>query len=322
MTSTLPLARAGSGLSRWLPRWPGSRLPRAGGGRPDPAPVVVPPLEPRLQILRATLISICMVTAFVLAHLLMVSPLQQRAAQQHAYDSFRADLAAGTAPLTAADLHGRRGDPVAYLEVPSIGLRQVVVEGTDSGSLYRGPGHRRDTALPGLAGTSVVMGRRSTYGGPFAAIDELEEGDVIHVTTGAGAVDYRVRGVRRSGDPVPPPFEPGGGRLVLATADGSALLPSGVVLVDADLESKALGAARPAVAPGALPPSERAMGVDTSGLWRLLLWLQALVGAAVTAVWAWHRWHRQKAWIVFFPFLLLVGLMTVGEAVLLLPNLT
>lgn len=259
-------------------------------------------------------------SACFLAQLLLVSPFQQRAAQQKAYDSLRADLAAGTAPLTAADLDGP-GDPVAYLEIPAIGLRQVVVEGTDAASLTIGPGHRRDTAMLGYSGTSVVMGRRSTYGSPFADIDHLEAGSIINVTTGAGAVQYRVRGVRREGDDAPPPVESGRGRLVLATSDGSALLPSGVLLVDADLVQPPLGAARPGVAAGALPAAERPMAVDSSTLWRLAMWLQALLVVVLVGVWCWHRWDPVKTWIAILPLFILVGLMTAGEIARLIPNL-
>jgi hypothetical protein len=261
-------------------------------------------------------ISLCIV-----AHLFLISPFQQRSAQQHAYDSFRADLAAGTAPLTAADLEGRVGAPVAYLEIPAIGLRQVIAEGTSAATLSGGPGHRRDTALPGQAGTSVVMGRRTAFGGPFARLDDLRKGAAITVTTGAGVVEYRVLGVRREGDRAPAPPRSGGGRLVLATADGSPLFPSGVVLVDADLVVPALGSSLPAIAAGGLPRSERPMAIDTSTLWRLALWMQALLAVVLIGVWGWHRWDPRKAWIALFPPFLLVGLMAAGEAAHLLPNL-
>ena len=63
------------------------------------------------------------------------------------------------------------------------------------------------------------------------------------------------------------------------------------------------------------------MGSDPSTLWALALWLQALIGLSVGAVWGWHRWGRAQAWVVFLPPLLLVGLMTTSELTRLLPNL-
>jgi sortase A len=65
------------------------------------------------------------------------------------------------------------GTPVALLEIPRLGLREVIVEGTSSDPMMSGPGHRRDTPLPGQVGTSVIAGWRATYGGPFRSIDQL-----------------------------------------------------------------------------------------------------------------------------------------------------
>ena len=63
------------------------------------------------------------------------------------------------------------------------------------------------------------------------------------------------------------------------------------------------------------------MAADTRTLWALALWLQALIVVVLGATWAWHRWGRARAWVVFLPLLLLVGLYTSGEAARLLPNL-
>jgi LPXTG-site transpeptidase (sortase) family protein len=256
--------------------------------------------------------------------LLVVSGLQQRAAQQGLYDSFRSQLALGTAPTGPTDFEGdvlAIGDPVAYLEIPSIGLRQVVVEGTTPSALFDGPGHRRDTPMPGQEGIAIVMGRRSSFGGPFARIAELDEGDPIRVTTGQGTFDYEVLGVRRDGDPSPELPESGQSRLMLATADGAAFVPDGVVRVDADLTTEAVGGSALLIGPGSLPGTEDLMASDTDTLWALVLWLELLIVLVAAAIWAWHRWSRAKAWVVFLPPLLLVGLLVSNEAARLLPNL-
>lgn len=313
MTATLapdaPTKRSG----RALPPRTDSESGRVASATP------LPPLAPRLQLVRATLLMASGLALCLVLHLLVLSPLQQRAAQQRTYDALRSDLAAGTAPVSATG--AEVGTPIAYLEIPAIGLRQVVVEGTTGGALATGPGHRRDTAFPGLAGTSVVMGRRATFGGPFARLDELEPGAVVSVTTGAGVAEYRVRGVRRSGEPAPAPVASGSGRLVLATSDGSPFFPTGVLLVDADLAVPPLGAAQPSVAAGVLPAAERPMAVDSSTLWRLVLWLQALLVVLVAAIWCWHRWDPARTWIVALPPVALIGSMAASEAARLLPNL-
>ena len=183
------------------------------GPRRDPD-VPLPPLTPRAQLARGVFVLLAVICGSLLLQLVVLSGFQERAAQQAEFDSFRSALAKGVAPVAAVDDDNkalRPGTAMAYLEIPAIGLRQVVLEGTTSGVLFDGPGHRRDSPFPGAPGTTVIMGRRATYGGPFSQIGDLKEGDAIRVTTGAGEFDYEVIGVRREGDPSPPALESGSG---------------------------------------------------------------------------------------------------------------
>lgn len=284
----------------------------------------IPPLTPRLVVVRAALIVLSVLTTFLLLHLVLISDLQGRARQQRAFDRFRGALAEGTAPVGPADADGRELAPrtgVAFLEIPSIGVRQVIGEGTRGADLTGGPGHRRDSPLPGQGGTSVILGRQGTYGGPFSRLDDLKTGAKIKVTTGQGPFEFLVTGLRRGGETVPPPPPRGGGRLLLITASGPRFLPSGVLRVDADLMTPAApGVARLVTARG-LRPSEQIMGTDPSTLWTLALWLQALTLLAVGIVWSWHRWGRAQTWVVFLPPVALVGLFASGEVARVLPNL-
>lgn len=295
---------------------------------PPPAPAAPrrerpPSLPPGLDLARLILVLVFVLSAGMVLQLTLVSSLQQRSAQQRLYDEFRTRLAEGTAPVGPIDAEGAvypPGTPVAYLEVPRVGVQQVVVSGTSSQQLFAAPGHRRDTVLPGQAGASVIMGRRAAYGGPFGSIEDLEEGDLIRVTTGQAEFEYEVTGVRREGDPLPPPIEEGESRLVLTTAAGPAFLPDGVLRVDAAMEGAEAGPGR-LFPSGGLPPSEDTMASDTGQLWALVLWLQVLIVTVVGAVWAWHRWGRAQAWVVFVPLLTLVGILVSNEAARLLPNL-
>ncbi|MEY4175537.1 MAG: hypothetical protein RI900_2702, partial [Actinomycetota bacterium] len=244
--------------------------------------------------------------------------------QRNAFETFSANLAAGTVaigPFDDAGVPVPLGTGLAFLEIPKLDLHEVVRSGTTPSVLFGGPGLRRDTPLPGQVGTSVVLGRRAAYGAPFADISTLGKGDEIMVTTGQGVFEFQVLGVRRAGDPVPPPLAAGAARLSLVTADGTPFVPSGVVRVDADLVGAAVGGPRPALTADSLPASERPLGTDTSTLWALALWLQALTLVMVGAIWAWHRWGRPQAWIVFTPAVVLVGLGAAGELARLLPNL-
>lgn len=84
------------------------------------------------------------------------------------------------------------GDAVARIEIPSIGVDKIVVNGVQVTDLRKGPGHYPGTAAAGTAGNTSIAGHRTTYGAPFNRIDELEPGDEIHVTGVLGQFTYRV----------------------------------------------------------------------------------------------------------------------------------
>ena len=71
------------------------------------------------------------------------------------------------------------GEGIGRIRIDSIDLDVVVVEGTDSASLEKGPGHYPETKFPGQAGTIGIAGHRTTYLAPFRHIDEIERGDEI-----------------------------------------------------------------------------------------------------------------------------------------------
>jgi sortase A len=85
-----------------------------------------------------------------------------------------------------------KGDAIARIEIPKIGVSEYVVEGTDVASLRKGPGHYPETPLPGERGTTAIAGHRTTYGAPFREIDQLRRGDRITVDMPDGRFRYRV----------------------------------------------------------------------------------------------------------------------------------
>jgi sortase A len=89
-------------------------------------------------------------------------------------------------------LESEDGDAIARLKVPRLDLSVVVVNGTSTGDLRRGPGRHEDSFLPGEGELVYVAGHRTTYGAPFSAINELEPGDTITVELPYGTVEYRV----------------------------------------------------------------------------------------------------------------------------------
>jgi LPXTG-site transpeptidase (sortase) family protein len=256
-------------------------------------------------------------------NLMLFSHLNFQANQQQLSDHFRMQLAEGVAPVSEGDVDDvllPDGAPVAALDIPAIGLSAVVVEGSASGDTMRGPGHRRDTVLPGQAGVSVILGRASAYGGPFARIQELQPGDSFTVVTGQGEQTFEVMGLRYAGDPSPSPLRSGQARLVLETARGLPYAPTGVVRVDAQLVGEAAPPGARHTGFLALPAEDKALGSDTSTVWALVFALQVLVLAEIGLVWSVRYIGARQAWTVFLPVVLLTGLVITDQVMRILPN--
>lgn len=251
---------------------------------------------------------------------LALSGLQEARSQQLLYGDLRERLSAATQPIGGVI---QPGTPVALIEAARIGMRYVVVEGTSSGDLRVGPGHRRDTPLPGQPGASVLYGRAVAFGGPFQHIAELRPGDTVTVTTGQGTFDYKVDGARRAGDPLPEPLRSGTGRLTLVTAEGvswrAGWAPDRAVYVDSTLQGSAQPA--PAGRPRGLPDAEQAMRGDLGALVPTVMWLQLLAIAGGAAAWAQVRWDGPRTWLTCLPVILAAVWGATESAVQLLPNL-
>jgi sortase A len=88
------------------------------------------------------------------------------------------------------------GQGIGRIKIPAIDLDIVMVQGTDTGSLQRGPGHYPDKPLPGGKGTVGIAGHRTTYLAPFRHIDQLQKGDEIDIEMPYGNFRYSVERAR------------------------------------------------------------------------------------------------------------------------------
>jgi sortase A len=111
-----------------------------------------------------------------------------------------------------------KGDAIARIEIPAIGVDEYVVEGTDLDSLRKGPGHYPETPLPGEGGTAAIAGHRTTYGAPFRHIDELDPGDRIIIDMPDGRFIYRVEESKIVDDQDLSVLEPVGYRRLMLSA--------------------------------------------------------------------------------------------------------
>jgi LPXTG-site transpeptidase (sortase) family protein len=297
--------------------------PGGSGATPSIRLLAPLPTTSPAYLVRSALIVLVLLVVGLVLQLTWISGLEHRSSQVSLFNQFRTELALGTAPLGPVTT-GRHalapGSPMAYLTIPAIGVRQVVVEGTTGSQLTAGPGHLRDTVFPGGAGTSIILGRASAYGGPFGHIASLRPGDKITVVTQVGTSVFRVVDVRHAGSK-DREVAAGRSRLTLGTASGPAFAPSGVLWVDADKVGAPLAAQSPLVTPAELPPSERPLGTDTSTVWALFLWLEAFGLILAGAVWTWRRRGHAQALIAFAAPVLVVWLFVADQVTRLLPNL-
>ncbi|WP_018687222.1 sortase [Actinokineospora enzanensis] len=294
--------------------------------QPTPSPVEDVPAAantPHIRLVGQMLGILGAVLLCFVAQLTLIGLVKHDRDQNTAYTEFRAKLANQTAPVSGLTTEGRlldSGTPVAILEIPRLGVREVVGEGTSARALKSGPGHQRDTPLPGQSGTSVLFGRKAAYGGPFGRIHELRAGDLIIVTTGQGESRYLVQGIRRANDKVRPAPGAGEGRMVLTTADGADFLPTDVLRVDTRLVTEVRERNRQLPA-FAVPESEKPMEGDSSALVPLALWTLILLAAAIAIVYTNRRIGRWHAWVIGIPVLIPLALTLADQAAALLPNL-
>lgn len=90
----------------------------------------------------------------------------------------------------------RNGEAIGRIVIPRIDLSVIAVQGTDTASLEKGPGHYPGTPFPGQGGTTAFAGHRTTYLAPFRRLDQLRRGDAVEVEMPYATFTYRVQGTR------------------------------------------------------------------------------------------------------------------------------
>jgi sortase A len=82
-----------------------------------------------------------------------------------------------------------RPSPLGRIEISTIGLSAMILEGIDERTLRRAVGHIPGTPLPGQPGNVALAGHRDTF---FRALRKIREGDEITLETLSGLHRYRV----------------------------------------------------------------------------------------------------------------------------------
>jgi sortase A len=89
-------------------------------------------------------------------------------------------------------LDSHRGQPIGRIRVPRLGLKMILVNGTDHSTLRKGPGRDLRTYMPGEGQLIYIAGHRTTYLAPFAHIDKIRMGDSVTLEVPYGTFGYRV----------------------------------------------------------------------------------------------------------------------------------
>ncbi len=208
------------------------------------------------------------------------------------------------------------GSGFGIIEIPRIGVRQVMVEGVAKQDLKKGPGHYPGTPLPGQAGNAAIAGHRTTYGAPFNRIDELAPGDPIDIYTEQGHFRYEVM--------APPPgvgIERGPGWFSVKPTQTSVLEPTGdnrLTLTACHPKRSAsqriIVQAKLVDEPAATTPPPKGESASSAGSSQTAAadlfagdpdakWPALLFGAGFLVVWwaAWFVGRRWKRWPVYLP---------------------
>jgi sortase A len=85
----------------------------------------------------------------------------------------------------------KRGHAIGRIVIGRIGLKMVLVNGTDHDSLTRGPGRDARSFMPGQDRLVYIAGHRTTYLAPFSHIDAIRPGDFITIEMPYATFSYR-----------------------------------------------------------------------------------------------------------------------------------
>src|SRR3954463_10580454 len=83
------------------------------------------------------------------------------------------------------------GQAIGRIVIGRIGLKMVLVNGTDHETLKKGPGRDLRSYMPGENRLVYIAGHRTTYLAPFSHIDDIRNGDYIRLEMPYATFVYR-----------------------------------------------------------------------------------------------------------------------------------
>jgi sortase A len=123
------------------------------------------------------------------------SSLSHQFAEYHPVRIDRSDLAAERLAISKDARTFRRtaktGQAIGRIVIGRIGLKMVLVNGTDEATLKKGPGRDARSYMPGQDRLVYIAGHRTTYLAPFSHIDAIRDGDVVRLQMPYATFVYR-----------------------------------------------------------------------------------------------------------------------------------
>jgi sortase A len=213
------------------------------------------------------------------------------------------ETATSVAPTITAP---SEGNVLGKIEIPKIGLSAYVVEGVETDDLKNGPGHYPGTPLPGQKGNAAIAGHRSTYGAPFANVNDLQPGDAITVTTLQGVFHYMVTGQEIVSPNDVAVLDPTDTNQLTLTACHPKYSASKRIVIHSQLQGVPLPATP--VNAGTASPVAPALNANASGKQAPKLPV-IMFGLLCAGIWvlAWlvgKRWRKWPAYLIGLPFFL------------------
>ncbi len=196
------------------------------------------------------------------------------------------------------------GEPVGEIRIPKIGINQIVVEGTDTDDLRKGPGHYTGTPLPGQSGNAGIAGHRTTYGHPFYNLDGVAVGDPIVVTTQQGVFVYdAVRSEVVSPNDNSALKDTSGATLTLTTCNPRFSASSRLIVIATLAHSKLFAGvagtkSAPSPAPTSKPTSNDLAGTSNGQVVSAVLWGILVAGVGILVLVLAHMFRRRR-WLIW-----------------------
>lgn len=258
-------------------------------------------------------IAAMLLVGFIIFQFIFSWILQIRSQQMGAYQlANRFNIAAGAIGHT--DLSPLPNEPpyigeaIAMIKIPKFGIEQIIFEGSDSNTTKKGIGHVPGTAGISETGTSILVGRMSTWGSPFYKLNKLKTGDKFFITNISGTKEYTITKTNLSKDDL---LDFNKNRLLLVTS--SSIL----ALSDYIVEAKMRGAPFISTPQNRLRAEGFRMGSFSSiniFLYILLIILYAQVHFRIL-----EAFDKFIAWTISFPIFMFLVMLLYNELTILLP---